>query len=154
MTKDNQNQDSKLKVYELAMLVDPKLSEDKVADKVATLGDKVTQESGEVLSSGNPTMRNLAYEITVKTEGKRRDYTKAYFTWIKIEIDPATTAQIEKLIKADAEIIRHLLIHAPREDYVTTLTDEDPIEEDEAEDEDEDEDSDDETEGEIDEDDK
>lgn len=129
MTENNQNQDSKLTVYELAVLLDPKLSESKAADKIAALGDIVAQESGAVLSSGEMIMRNLAYEITVKNEGKRRDFNKAYFNWIKFEQDPSILPAIETKLKADKHLIRHLIIKTTREDYVTGLTDEyDPTE--------------------------
>jgi len=137
---DNQNQDSKLVVYELAVLIDPKLSEDKVTDKVAKLGEIVAQESGAVISTGQPRMRNLAYEMTIKFEGKRRDFTRAYFNWIKFEQEPVNIAAIETALKADDTIIRHLIIKTIREDVITDLTDELDPEEDTEEDDDSDED--------------
>ncbi len=137
MKENNQNQDSKLTVYELALLVDPKLSEDAVNKKVDKLGDIVAQGSGAVLSSGESRMRNLAYEITIKNEGKRRDFTKAYFNWIKFEQSPDLLGSIETTLSADSEIIRFLIVKTTREDYVTTLTDEynpeDDIDEDDIE---------------------
>lgn len=141
MKKDNQNQDSKLAVYELAVLLDPKLSEDKVGAKIDQLGTVVAQESGAVLSTGEAKMRNLAYEITVKTEGKRRDFDRAYFNWIKFEQDPELLGTIEQKIKSDTDVIRHLIIKTTREDHITTLTDEYNPEDEDFDDTDEDEDN-------------
>jgi ribosomal protein S6 len=128
-------------VYELATLVDPKLSEDKVDKLFTSLGDTVAQGSGAVLSSGEPRLRNLAYEITVKTEGKRRDYKDAYFNWIKFKQDPELISDLESTIKANKSIIRFLIIKTTREDFVTTLTDEYNPDEEEFEDESDDEES-------------
>ena len=133
---DNQTQDSKLVVYELAVLLDPKLSEDQVDSKTTALGDIVSQGSGAVLSTGQPRLRNLAYEMTIKKEGKRRDFTRAHFNWLKFEQEPDALVTIENTLKGDDTIIRFLIIKTTREDTVTDLTDEIDLEGEDAEDED------------------
>lgn len=122
MNKNNQNQESKL-VYELGYLLDPKLSEDKAVAKATKLGELVAQESGEVTSSGEPRMRDLAYEITLRREGKRSDFNKAYFGWIKFDQDPLIIKTIEQKIAGDKDVVRSLIIRAPREDIVPHVTD-------------------------------
>ena len=122
MNKNNQNQESKL-VYELGYLLDAKLSEDKAAQKAEKLGELVAQDSGEVVSSGEPRMRNLAYEITVRREGKRSDHTKAYFGWIKFDNDASVIEKIEKALSNEQDIIRYLIMKSPMVDTVPHVTD-------------------------------
>lgn len=123
MKKQNQNQDSKLTVYELGYLLDSKFTEDQAAAKASELGTFMSQDSGAVISSGEPKMRNLAYQMTIKREGKRRDFNKAYFGWVKFEQDPDMIGGLEAKIKLDQDLVRYLLIKTIREDIVPHATD-------------------------------
>ena len=124
MNKQTNNQESKLGVYELGYLLDPKLTDDQAAKKATDLGAMMSQEAGEVIASGEPKMRSLAYQMTIKTEGKRRDYEKAYFGWVKFTQSPAAIAELEKKVKSDTQVVRYLLIKTVREDTMAHVTDE------------------------------
>ena len=120
MKKQDQNQASG-PVYELGYLLADQLTDEKVAKKVTDLKGIVSQDAEAVIDEGEPELRTLAYTITTRRDGKRKDYSKAHFGWIKFESSADKINNIEETVKADNEVIRFLLIKTVREDTLAHL---------------------------------
>lgn len=83
-----------MRSYELTVIL-----KSESAKKVADLLKKL---KAEVLGSEEPVKRTLAYPIQKLAEG--------YYAFYQIQIDPAVVLELDKALRLDEDIIRHLLI--------------------------------------------
>lgn len=106
-------------VYELGYLILPSIAEDSLSDVVDTLKGIVKKVGGQELDSEAPMKIDLAYTMS-KTVGARKYVVDdAYIGWMKFECEPSCIPQVNNAVKQLDEVLRHLLVKAPRE---TTFT--------------------------------
>jgi len=106
-------------VYELGYLVLPSIPAENLPSVVSKLNSIVEKAGGKLLDGENPEMEALAYSMS-KTVGARKYIVdEAYIGWMKFEARPDMVGVIDAGIKASEEILRHLLIKAPRESTFT-----------------------------------
>ncbi len=106
-------------VYELGYLVLPSVPEDNLASVVSTIVSTIEKAGGKTLDSENPFIQGLAYSMS-KTVGARKYVVdEAYIGWMKFEAEPSMIEEIKIAVEKMEEILRTLLIKAPRE---TTFT--------------------------------
>jgi hypothetical protein len=67
-----------------------------------------------------PKLINLAYEISKTINTKKNQFNKAYFGWVKFEIDPSKIAEIKNKIESFPEILRFLIIKTVKENTIHT----------------------------------
>ena len=100
--------ETKMNNYELAYLLTPQLSEEEVlmhAGKVTTLIEDI---KGMIEHVEKPRLRRLGYSIKKETQ--------AYFAWTDFTMNPESTVSLEKRLKEQQFILRHMLIHRERID--------------------------------------
>ncbi len=108
-----------MQVYELGYLVLPSISEDGLADITGKIKDLVAKEGGSIFAGEDPVKIDLAYTM-VKTIGASRYVVNdAYIGWIKFESEPDTISAIRDDVKKMNEVLRSLVIKAPRESAFT-----------------------------------
>lgn len=95
--------------YELAYHVLPTIAEGEVATVVEEIKNLITKNGGEVVLEEEPARFDLAYEITKYLEGRNRNFTSAYFGWVRFTIDPAKIEEVGGIMEANNSILRHLL---------------------------------------------
>jgi ribosomal protein S6 len=104
-----------IRVYELAFHLIPTLSDEEITVQFSHLKSLIEKKGGTFIGEGAPAMIDLAYEISKTVKALKKRYNKAYFGWVKFEINPEEIAAIEKDMKAFETVIRYLVITTVRE---------------------------------------
>ena len=108
-----------MQVYELGYLVLPSIPEEGLSDVAGKTKDIITKEGGSIFAGEDPVKIDLAYTM-VKTIGASRYVVNdAYIGWIKFESEPDTISAIRDDVKKMNEVLRSLVIKAPRESAFT-----------------------------------
>lgn len=107
--------------YELAFLALAHLSQKDAEAVQATLVDAVEQAGGQVVSRGDVHYIRLAYEMTKKVGSKNTRHNEAYFSWVKLTLDPSKVAELEATVRSHADILRHMLITTESDDSLTNV---------------------------------
>ncbi len=118
MTKEKTSKEKEGKqIYEFGFHILSTLTEDELAGAVDILRAEITKHGGSFISEGTPELIDLAYTMTVNDGGKHIKYNKAYFGWIKIEIEPAKADELKHdIFDTDKNILRYIFIKTVRED--------------------------------------
>ncbi len=106
-------------VYEIGYLVLPSIPEENVSNVVDSIKKIVEKNSGKEIDSEAPHKRNLAYPMSKVVGASKYVATDAYVGWIKFEVEPEKIGDIKSEVEALNEILRFLLIKAPRETMFT-----------------------------------
>jgi len=106
-------------VYELGYLVLPSVPGENIPQVVSNIVSIIEKVGAKTLDSENPGLEPLAYSMS-KTVGARKYIVdEAYIGWIKFEIQPDLVEEIKSKVEKMEEILRLLLIKAPRETAFT-----------------------------------
>ena len=106
-------------VYELGYLILPSIPEDRLGDVVSLIRNVITAQEGIEIDAEAPIKQDLAYSMTKIIGASRYVVSDAYLGWIKFEVEPAKIGAIKDGVEKMGEVLRFLLIKAPRE---TTFT--------------------------------
>ena len=106
-------------VYELGFLILPSIPEDKVSGIVDSIRKVITKEGGTEIDAEEPFKQDLAYSMSKTIGASHYVLTDAYLGWIKFEIERAGVLRVKAGVEKIEEILRFLLVKAPRE---TTFT--------------------------------
>ncbi len=108
-----------ISVYEICFLILPSIPEDKISDVVSLIRKTLSKEGGKEIDGEEPYKHPLAYEMS-KTIGSSRYVVKeAYIGWIKFEAEASQVVSIKGEIDKINEVLRYILVKAPRQ---TTFT--------------------------------
>jgi len=108
-----------LTVYELGFLVLPSIPEEKLSSVVDAIRKVISTAGGTEIDAETPIKKALAYSMSKTIGASRYVVSDAYLGWIKFEVDKAKVPIIKASVEKMEEILRFLLIKAPRE---TTFT--------------------------------
>ena len=108
-----------MQVYELGYLILPSIAEDALSGVVDKIRALVNEAGGKEIDSEAPFKQPLSYSMSKTIGASRYVLTDAYLGWIKFEVEPSKIAAVKAGVEKIAEILRFLLIKAPRE---TTFT--------------------------------
>ncbi len=108
-----------LTVYELGFLILPSIPEDKLPSIVDAIRNVVTKAGGGEIDAEAPFKQLLSYSMSKTIGASRYVLSDAYLGWIKFEVEPGEIQTIKAGVEKIGEILRFLLIKAPRE---TTFT--------------------------------
>lgn len=90
--------------YELVVVIDPEIDEEKLSATLDRISQFVTTRGGEVIDVDRWGKRKLAYPIKRRSEG---DYVITHF-----RLEPAQAAELEAGLRLSEEVLRHLLIRS------------------------------------------
>jgi len=93
-----------LRDYELVVVIDPEIDEEKLSATLDRISQLVTTRGGEVIDVDRWGKRKLAYPIKRRSEG---DYVITHF-----RLEPAQAAELEAGLRLSEEVLRHLLIRS------------------------------------------
>ncbi len=88
--------------YELTILVPASLSEADLEKEQSKIAQLLKKSSVKVTREAKATKKPLAYEI-----GKIRE---GYYLYYELEMGPETVAELDKLIKMEENVMRHLIV--------------------------------------------
>lgn len=108
-----------LAVYEIGYLILPSIPEDELSNVTSAIRKVITKEGGVEIDAEEPFKESLAYSMSKTISASRYVLSDAYLGWIKFEVDRAKALVIKAGIEKIEEVLRFLLIKAPRE---TTFT--------------------------------
>lgn len=108
-----------MQVYEIGYLILPSIAEDKlgaVIDKIKAVFEKA---GGQPLDGEAPVKIDLSYTMSKTVGASRYVVTEAYLGWMKFEMDPSKALEAKMALDKVDELLRFLLIKAPRESAFT-----------------------------------
>jgi|SRR3989344_3389135 len=117
--KNSENDREGLSIYEIGYLILPSIPEDKLSGVVDSIRQAVAAEGGAEIDAEAPFREPLAYPMSKTIGVSHYVLTDAYLGWIKFEIERSKIATVKSGIEKIGEVLRFLLIKAPRE---TTFT--------------------------------
>lgn len=88
--------------YEVMLILDPALEDDKKDATVETVQDIIAAE-GEVGNVDTWGMRKLAYPIQKKSEG--------YYVVIEFKAQPTLPKELDRRLKISDNVIRHMIVN-------------------------------------------
>jgi ribosomal protein S6 len=106
-------------VYELGYLILPSLAEENLGSVVEKLKKIIHTVGGVELESEDPMKQELAYEMTKVVGASRYVVKDAYIGWIKFEAPTSEAPKVNEAVAKLDEILRAILIKAPRETEFT-----------------------------------
>jgi len=117
MTDENNVDDTQTTVYELGYHMLPTIVADDLEKEVGTIRSAIEKRGGSFIAEGSPETVELEYAMAINNGGKKTKYDKAYFGWMKFELDPeqATALQADDLA-SNAQILRSSLVKTTREE--------------------------------------
>jgi ribosomal protein S6 len=110
-----------LTVYEIGYLLLPSIAEEGLSAVVDKIKAVIAKEGGKEIASEDPFKQDLAYTMTKTVGASRYVVNDAYIGWIKFEMEPASVLRVKAEVENLVEILRCLLIKAPRETGFTFL---------------------------------
>jgi ribosomal protein S6 len=106
-------------VYEIGYLVLPSIGEDKVGGVVSKIKEAVAASGGQELEGEEPFMIDLSYTMSKTVGASKYVANEAYLGWLKFEIEPSKALEVKMALEKIDELLRFLLIKAPRETHFT-----------------------------------
>ena len=94
--------DLEAKNYELAYMLSPAVPEESVLAEAARFGTLIEDAHGMVKRAETPKKRRLAYPIKKQANG--------YFGWTTFSMAPAEITALDKKVKEEKNLLRHLIV--------------------------------------------
>ncbi|MBU4536831.1 30S ribosomal protein S6 [Patescibacteria group bacterium] len=101
---------SEKEVYEIGYLLLPNISEEDVLTEVANVKAILEKQGASFLSGDEPKFINLAYPISKMFGADKQIFEKAYFAWIKFEVEVEKIIALKSGLDKYENIMRFLLI--------------------------------------------
>lgn len=99
-----------LATYELAYHILPTVAEGEVPTVEAELTALITKASGVVTDTESAERFELAYDIQKYLEGKYRNFSSAYFGWMRFTLTPKALADLTEGIEEHKSLLRYLVV--------------------------------------------
>lgn len=124
MTEDHieKNEEGSLRVYEVGYLLLPSIPEEHILKNTEAIRKMIADVSGNVISQGDPQLRNLSYEMARSVGSKNQTFKSAYFGWIKFEAPAESIPTLHENLRSTENILRFLLIKTVRENTFMGLS--------------------------------
>ena len=91
---------SGLRLYDVMVIADPRLTEEEVAQLLTKLQESVTGLGGEVVSTENWGKRRLSFEIRKQREGS--------YLLMQIKAEPPTVREFERQLRLNESVLRYM----------------------------------------------
>lgn len=117
MTTDTES--GEVQVYELGYLLLPSIAEEAVGSVVDKIRNLITQAGGKEIDGEEPFLTELAYAMTKTVGASRYVVNDAYMGWLKFEAEAGKVSALKEEVTRLEEVLRALLIKAPRESDFT-----------------------------------
>lgn len=115
ITEDRQE----AQVYEVGYLVLPSIPEESLPNTVSKINSAIEAAGGTRIDGEDPFLMDLAYQMKKAVGARNYVVDEAYIGWTKFECEPARVEEVKNALEKMEEILRSLIMKAPRE---TTFT--------------------------------
>ena len=106
-------------VYELGYLILPSIPEDNLPEVVGKIKAAIAASNGVEIDGEEPFKHALSYSMSKTVGASRYVVSDAYIGWVKFELEPEKALEVKTAIDQTEEVLRSLLIKAPRESAFT-----------------------------------
>jgi ribosomal protein S6 len=106
-------------VYEAGFLILPSIPEDRLSSVVESMKKIITSIGGVEIDGEEPFKYPLAYTMSKTIGASRYVVSEAYLGWIKFELEPEKIATVKDGLEKMEEILRLLIVKAPRKTEFT-----------------------------------
>ncbi|MCX6703272.1 MAG: 30S ribosomal protein S6 [Candidatus Zambryskibacteria bacterium] len=103
------------KIYELGYILVSSLPDEKIVDEVSVLKDLLSANGGDIISSEDPILIDLAYPMLKVVSAQRQKYSRGYFGWVKFEGEPDSLTAIKKVLDLSHTMLRYMIVKTVRE---------------------------------------
>lgn len=117
---DEINDQGEKLVYEIGYHIVPIVDESEILEQVSKIKSLIEEKGGIIVSEEMPKAVVLAYDISKSINSKKQNFSKAYFGWIKFEIEPSQIKDIKNKIESLPNILRFLIIKTIKESTMHT----------------------------------
>ena len=116
VSKDEGSEELGLRIYEVGYHVIPTVKEEDIESVVASIRTVIEKAGGSFIAEGAPALMKLSYAMTAREGDKNVDYDRGYFGWIKFESSVGASETLNETLKADRNILRHIIFRTVREE--------------------------------------
>lgn len=107
-------------VYELGYHLLPTIEEGNLESLTSKIKEIILSLGGVIIAEGNPALRQLAYNISKKIDVKNTSFSKAYFGWLKFELDRAEVSTLKTKLDLNSNLLRFMIINTVKENTIYT----------------------------------
>jgi len=111
------------RAYEIGYHLLPTLDDATVEQELAALRDMLSKQGAQVFGERAPVTIDLAYSIEKQIDGKRQSFKTGHFGWIAFEAAGSSLTAIDEVLKANANILRYIIVKTSRDSVAATLAD-------------------------------
>lgn len=104
------------RIYETGYHLVPSIKEAELESVVGEIRSLIERVGGSFIAEGAPSLVKLAYSMPAVEGGRRVEYDRGYFGWLKFEATTSAAQTIAKEIIANARILRGIVFKTVRED--------------------------------------
>ena len=116
VTKDEGSEELGLRIYEVGYHIIPTVKEEDIEGVVASIRTVIEKAGGSFIAEGAPVLMKLSYTMTAREGDKNVEYDRGYFGWIKFESSVEASETLNETLKADRNILRHIIFRTVREE--------------------------------------
>ena len=113
------DEQGELTIYEVGFLILPSIPEDKISKVTDAMRKVIIGQEGVEIAAEEPFLEPLAYPMSKTVGANRYLVSEAYIGWIKFEALSSAAQEIKAGLEKIDEVLRFLMIKAPRETYFT-----------------------------------
>jgi len=121
-TKDLVKDEGEIQIYELGYHLLPTIAEENINEEVAKIHSILTQNGANIIGEGLPSLRELSYQIQKRIETKSLQFSKAYFGWVKFELDRSKIAAVKSKVEVEGSVLRFLIVKTVRENTMHVIS--------------------------------
>lgn len=114
---------SEPQVYELGYHILPTVSEDELEKEVNAITEVLKSVNADFVGERFPAQVTLAYPIDKKIDGKREEFTSAYFGWIAFEIKGSDVHSVHDALASNENVLRFILTKTSRDQVAAVMAD-------------------------------
>ncbi len=105
-----------MRIYEVGYHVSPSVKEEDLDRVVGSVRSVIEKAGGSFIAEGAPALTKLSYSIAIHENGKRSEYDRGYFGWIKFESSIGAADQLNEALKQNGHMLRSIVFQTVRED--------------------------------------
>ncbi len=101
--------------YELMVIVAPDIGETAIKKRLEAIKKSIADFGGEVFFEDDWGLRDLAYDIKKREQG--------YYIVLDVNLGPGSIKELDRMLRLEPEVLRHLLMKLPTAYQPKTLAD-------------------------------
>ena len=104
------------RVYEAGYHISPLVQEENIEKIVAEIRSIVEKGGGSFIAEGAPVLMKLAYPMEGREGGKKHEFDRGYFGWLKFETTSEAADTLRDALTKHASIFRSMVFRTIREE--------------------------------------